>query len=222
MYKSQYITIFPSQSNTWYSPKQVSFKVVDYNNNVVPGAVVNATAFESTLPGGISGASDSLVLNYGIPREVADQMVDEAGHMVGTTGTDGKVTFTMHGSIMYRIIVNNAYTISLYPLDNLYVVYVTSSTYTAPQNEINYIRDEVIQVLNVTIPNASYVKRQMYYQDLSGRTNYIMFWVKNTQNNTVVYWDNRTVTGTQLILANKTIRNDRGSSWRWGYDAYHT
>ena len=226
MFKQQYITISTSQANTWYTPHQVTLKIVDSNGKSLKNVAVNATVYESSLPGGITGAVNSLISNYGISQSAAEEMVDTAIHLSGTTGEDGRIVFTMMGSLKYNIVITDSggvgYARSLYPLDTYYTIYTTGYSILAPNNAVNNYNAIANATLTFTEPNTSFMTMGVDYRDMSGNTDYLMLTVKNVVNGTIIYSYNTTVTGTQQIVVNKTVLNVRGEQYRWWYDAHRT
>lgn len=226
MYKRDYIITSTNQNQqqTFYSPHEVTLKIEDRNGNVMIGVSVNATADESTLPGGIEGAAISLADIYGIKAEVARQMVSNATHMVGTTGSDGKLVFTMHGSLKYncKVTDNNGqdYTTTFYPLDSYYNIRTTNTgVYTAPQDVNSTYSSIANSTLTFGEPNASYITLGLDYLDISGRTSAIQFYTRIESNGTYIDWTNVSVTGQEHILLNNTYRNKRAEQWKWGFFA---
>ncbi len=226
MFKQQYITISTSQANTWYSPHQVSFKIVDMNGQSMNNVIVNATAYESTLPGGITGAVNSLISNFGISQAAAQTMVDTAVHMNGTTDDGGKLTFTMMGSLKYLVIVTDAsgasYSLSIYPIDNYYTMTVNEQILQSPTQVNNTYSNIANTSLTFSEPNTSYMTMGVDYTDLSGYTNYIQFYILNKNNNTIMYNVNRSVVGVTRVLINQTFLNSRGDQYTYWYDAHRT
>ena len=225
MYKSQYITISQSQSNTWYSPHQVLFKVVDSNGQPLKNTFVNATVEESSLPGGLAGASTSLVNNFGIPPTTADTMVDQAIHMQGHTGSDGQIAMTMHGSLQYTMVITTdtgSSTLSVYPLDAYYILKTSESSLTTPTQVNNTYAGIANSTLTFFEPNASYMTMGVDYYDISGLTDNIQFYIKLMNNNTIIYSHNQSVSGATHVLINSTYKNNRGQQWLWWYDAHRT
>lgn len=210
-------------TQTWYQPHQVSFKIMDINDNMLTNVFVNATAYESSLPGGLAGATDSLISMYGINAAEAAKMVSTATNMEGYTGDDGRAIFSMHGSLKYRIMVvdgaGNQYIKTIYPLNNEYIIRTTNSTVTKPENEPTRYDSIGNATLTFDEPNTSYMTTGLDYLDISGDTNYIQFYVKCLNNNTIVYNRNQTVTGQQHVFMNYTFKNVRGEQFTWWYDA---
>ena len=66
----------------------------------------------------------------------------------------------------------------------------------------------------------SYFVLGLDYQDLSGKTDYLQFFIKTTGNDTVIYSYEQVVTGTERIIVNRTYPNIRAQQFRWYYDAH--
>lgn len=226
MTKSQYIIISADNSQTWYSAHQVAITLVDDNGRIITNATVKANVIESTLPGGLSGAAESLVGLYGITSTEAAKMVDTATNMQGLTGDDGVVVFTAHGSLKYRFNITTstgAYSKAFYPTDSAYTITcVGHSSYTSPNNEDDRYSEIANSTLTFYEPNSSYFTLGVDYLDTSGKTTALAFYTKMVSNGTIMSWTNVSVTGAEHLLINKTYLNKRGQQWRWGYYATRT
>lgn len=225
MLKTQYITISTSQANTWYTPHQVSLHVLDKSENPLINVNVNATVDQSTLPGGLSGAAASLISNYGITQAAANSMVDSAIHQIGTTGSDGTITFTMHSSLQYTIVVTDSagiqYTTKIYPLDSLYTIHTESGSSLAYTTQVaTGIANVGNETLTFTEPNMSFMTMGLDLQFNDGKTRTCNFYVQEVDNRTAAYnyfiynasWVG--ITNTRM-LANTTVPNIRGQQFNW-------
>jgi hypothetical protein len=228
-YKRDYIITSTNQNQqqTWYSPHQVAFKFVDRNQQVVSGATINATSDQSTLPGGLAGSVDSLTNMYGIKAEQAQQMIDNATHMVGTTSEDGRITFTMHSSLRYSINITDSvgheYTKVVYPSDTNYIITLPNTgAYISPDSTNNTYAAIGNSTVTFYEPDTAHITLGVDYLDISGRTSALQFYALMVNNNTYMNWTNVSVTGQEHVLLNKTYENVRGDQWKWGYLATRT
>jgi hypothetical protein len=151
---------------------------------------------------------------FGIPTAVSDQMRNNLLTMSGHTTGDGSVVFTMHSSLQYNITVRGGgydYSTIIQPADNKYTIWMTAPV-------INNSVTQVNATLTFTQPNTSYATFGIRYQDTSGLTTLLEFYLKSKVNGTVVY-STSVAPGTGLVWLNTTIPNIRGEQWRWYYNA---
>jgi hypothetical protein len=201
------IVITGSNSQTWYSPIQVRFTVLDSLGNNVVGATVNATYVQATLPEAILWLQSV----YGVSATIAAQMVSNNVVMSGTTGSDGAVVFTMHSSLQYNVSAWNSSSFiqtRIYPKEQDYNIWLPATTYNNTYAQIGY---------NLTFwePNNTYYTMGATYQDNSSRTMRVTFYV-NATNGTVINYTTMTNPGTNLLNVTKTIPNTRGDAYYWG------
>jgi PKD repeat protein len=221
MLRRQYITIVNKQANTWWSPRQVIFRIVDNTGVPLPASTVNAEVVESTLPGGISGAEQSLISMYGVQSDAAAQMVSNALATQGTTGSDGRISFTMHGSLMYNLTITlsdgSQYVRSLYPLDSDYTIYCPLATQVAPNNTLTSATTSKLPYYKI---NTSYYNLSMIYYDASGQTSDVVFTIKDyTHGNAVVYTHDLGNPGASIVTDNYTTYIPLGQEYIWSYNA---
>lgn len=209
----------PGNLNTWYTPHQVRFTVINQYGAPVQNATVSANAINATIP-------DSwLQIMYGINPEAANDMLNGTLIMQGITSTDGAIVFTMHGSIRYNINVTDPATGSLFstsvmPIGADYPI--RTSPYAFPQASNSTYNQIANTSLTFSEPNSSYVTLGLVYQDTSGRTTNLKFYVTAVHNRTVVYSVNLGDPGTAVRYANFTLRNERGYQYIWNYTAVRT
>lgn len=205
--KEGFIQITGSNSQTWYSPNQVRFTVLDYLGNNIAGATVNATYVQSTLP----SASSWLQSVYGVNSQIAAQMLSTNTVMSGLTGDDGAIDFTMHSSLQYNISVWNAssfLSMKLYPKETDYNIWL-------PKPSVNNTYAQIGYNLTFWEPNASYYTMGATYQDNSSLTQRVTFYV-NGSNGTLINYTTLINPGTSLLNITKTIPNTRGESFYYG------
>ena len=205
--------------NTWYSPHQVRLEVWNSYGNKMEGIAINATANYSSMP-------DSWITNlYGIDPDVANDMLNKTLIMAASTGSDGAVVFTMHGSISYDVRMTNPVTHTEYfkqimPKDEQYILRMPTST-VIPNLSGNVYSNIANTSLTFAEPNNSYVTMGLQYQDTSGTTSSLKFYVA-FDNGTVAYTQNLGNPGTSAVLANYTTKNIRGLRYIWNYTAVRT
>jgi len=208
--KYDYIIVSTNtQQSTWYSPLQVDFQIVNSYGVPLPGLEVNATFVAHTFPD-----KAWLTTMFGIPSTVSDQMRNNLLVMTGHTTGDGGIVFTMHSSLQYNITVRGGgydYSTIIQPADNKYTIWMTAPV-------INNSVTQVNATLTFTQPNTSYATFGIRYQDTSGLTTLLEFYLKSKVNGTVVY-STSVAPGTGLVWLNTTIPNIRGEQWRWYYNA---
>ena len=220
--KEAYINLIAAElrMNT-YSPRTVAFTILDLNSVPVTDAVVNASISSSTFPNGYQDLIDF----YGMTESAAISALNTVSVMEGTTDSTGGVVFTMLSSAKYVINITSngtVYSQSIYPQDPTYTIRITSSGYDAPFTGVNATDYASTTRLTFSEPNMSYITLGIDFQDLSGKTDHLQFFIKTVANDTVVYSYSQNVTGTERIVINKTYLNIRGEQWSWHYDAHRT
>lgn len=219
--KANYIVVSNNQNsqNTWWTPHVVKVTTFDsiYGNKL---ANVNVTAIfnETSMPG--SWVTDL----YGIRDTPAAEMLNGSLRLGGTTGSDGTLSFTMLGSIKYDIYLTSAeyglnnYHIQAFPSDSMLNLYVPTNAAATPVTG-----NSTYQALNQTRvyfyePDINNVTMCIDYMDTSGATISVTDIWKFTNNNTVM---NATtiIPGVSLNTACYTVRNVRGTTVWWGYNA---
>ena len=206
-----------TQTN-WYSPHQVSIKIVDFWGKQITGANIMASVNASSFPTG----TDWLKSIYGINSTAANEMMNGTLLMSGRTGSDGTITFTMHSSLEYNLSISHPDLVTsvkyLYPSATSYTIYVNGVTSTIG----NSTQTQLVNTsLFVTEPDINHVTFNFTYQDTSGFTQDVVW--------NVTCWDNRTVmyakrwTGNVMPLVvladNYTVPNVRGEEWRFMYNS---
>lgn len=218
--KEAYVMISSEQgTQSWYSPHQVKFTIVDSKYNSVPDAPINASAIAATFPDG----TEWLENLYGLDPSDADDMLNGTLLMEGMTGSDGGIVFTMLSSIAYTVKVQHPVTmeyqsVNISPIDRDYTIRLTGTAINNTYLDMGYNT-----TLNVTEPNSSYVTMHLFYEDMSARTFLVYFYVMFAGNQTLVYADaqNTTSMGVPGISTwmNYTVQNVRGEQYKWGYQA---
>lgn len=203
--------------NTWYTPHQVRFAVVDNRDNKLVGVTVNATAIGSTFP--TDSTADWLTQMYGINPDAANDMLNGTLIMHGTTGGDGSTTFTMHSSIGYSMQVYNPangviHTTSVNPIDSLYTIRIAGTTINN-----TFVDMGMNTSLFITEPNTTHVTMNLRYQDNSSKTTLLDFFVVAQINNTIINHQVFTGFGNSQVLANYTVRNTKPNAYSWYYNA---
>ena len=214
------ISVDQNQQNTWTTPHQVTFNVLNGYGNAMGGITVNATANGTTMP------DDYLTDLYGMKPAVANEMLNGTLIMQGNTGTEGSVVFIMHPSISYDIRLTN-------PTDGtsfFQMVMPSGDAYNLRLNTGqlidtigNYSANAGTNLLNTSLtfdePNSSFGTMRLSYKDISGRTTNVKFYVFNPKNGTVYYSQDLGNPGTGIVLANYTARNQKGEPYTWNYTA---
>ena len=216
-----YLTQIPEQGkmNTWYTPHQVRFTVIDQYGAPVQNSTVSANAINATIP------DIWLQTMYGINPEAANDMLNGTLIMQGVTSTDGAIVFTMHGSIRYNInIIDPAtgalFSTSVMPIGADYPI--RTSPFAFPQVSNSTYSKIANTTLTFSEPNSSYTTLGLIYQDTSGSTTSLKFYVTAVHNRTVVYSADLGNPGTAVRYANFTLRNERGYQYIWNYTAVRT
>jgi hypothetical protein len=213
-----------SGSTVWYTPKQVRFRVMDGNNNPLPSSTVIATFVATTLP---SSDPTWLQTAYGISRSVADDMVSGAIAMTGTTGQDGYLTFTMHGSLQYNVSVYNAtsgvtgWNKLLYPMDNEYLLRVLNSdqSTTVTTSSVTPLNGTALWAQPLT---ANVVRLGLNFTDTSGQSTNVQFMVWDAINGTVYNTNVSAAPGVSMFQPYFDLPNVRGNRYLWNYSAVRT
>jgi hypothetical protein len=205
--------------NTWYTPHQVRFEILNSYGAPIPNVTVSAVADWNTLY-----QDSDLQYMYGINPDVANEMVNRTLIMHGPTGADGAIVFSMHASIGYNLSLTNPGTGALFatyvmPLDSQYNIWVNTSTIpgTNPDDSV------YLALQNTTLwfaePNASYIRLGVNYTDVSGKTTDLKWYIKCASNGTVILSRDLGNPGTGSLSDYKDIKNVRGYTWTWNYTA---
>jgi PKD repeat protein len=221
--ESQFLTPLSgaSGSTVWYTPKQVRFKVMDGYNNPLPYTTLTASFVASTLP---SSDPSWLQTAYGISRSVAEDMMNGGLAMTGTTGQDGYITFTMHGSLEYNMSVTNTtsgingWYKRIYPMDNEYLLRV-SSTQASQQISTNsyvYTQNTTLWAQELT---GNTIRLGLNFTDTSGRSTNVKFYVWDAINGTVYKTNTTAAPGIAMWQTYFDLPNIRGNRYLWNYTA---
>jgi PKD repeat protein len=211
------ITLTPvsSQSqntNIIYTQQQVRFIVMNSEGTKVNGALISASVVNSTLP------SDSLTIleqAFGINANVAEIMLNGAEVMSGTTAGDGSLTFMMFPSLTYNLTITGVpaapWYISVSPRETEYTIHQPTANATSSYS--NYVNTNI----TITEPNASYITFNAVFQDLSGATTNVKYYVVYRPNNTIIYYRDMGNPGKSAVTDNSvTVPNIRGVTY-WAY-----
>ncbi|MDD3019779.1 MAG: PKD domain-containing protein, partial [Alphaproteobacteria bacterium] len=204
-------------SNVIYSPQTVRLKIVDAFGVPLPDSSIVVNYIASSLP---STDTSWLVSLFGIDSTTASEMTNGSIAMSGITTSDGSLTFTMFPALTYGLTItnttiglNNYQTLS--PKDTDYTIYCPLSSQHAVNNTLTQVTESknLFYKLNATAYNLS-----MKYQDTSGYTTGLVFWVKDyTHGNVLVYSHDLGNPGTSLITDNYTVIVPLGQEYIWGY-----
>lgn len=210
-----------NQQQTWYTPHQVRFKLVDGDGNPIVNASVYCYYVSTTLP---SGNTTWLATAYGVPISVAQDMTNNGLAMSGYTGEDGYVTFTQHGSLYYTILSSSPalgitnFSTKVMPLDSEYILQIQQNP-VVDWNQNNTYMYINATTLNVTFPNTTHITVHLWYQDISGLSTNLKFMVFDGLNGTV--YSNQTIAspGAGVNHLEYTLPNIRGNQYIWNYSA---
>jgi PKD repeat protein len=198
-----------ANTNIVYTQQQTRFITMDANGTRLLDARIQANYISSTLP---SNSLTTLENAFGINDQIAADMLNSSIAMVGSTGSDGSLTFMMFPSLTYNMTITNVpdapWFISISPRETEYTLHQPTalpvSSYTQTQNS------------SITIyePNNSYIQFRLVFQDTSGLTTNLKYFVKDTTTNTLLYSYDYGNPGTHLISDyNETVLNVRGETF---------
>jgi PKD repeat protein len=212
-------TVSPTpQTMTYYTPWQVRIRIADFYGNPLPGTNVTANYMASTLP---STNISWLVSAYGVEAATAAEMTDNGIAMAGQTDSNGGLSFSMFKSLQYSLLITNttsgvSATKNLYPSDQEYLIRVPIAGQVVVNNTLAAMAKTSLPVyqLNATAYNLSVI-----YQDTSGLTTDVLFYVRY-RNGTVLYYQDLGNPGTGIVSANYTVSNlPMGMELLWSYNA---
>ena len=204
-------------SNVIYSPQTVRIKIVDAYGVPLPDSSIVVNYLASSLP---STDTSWLVSLFGIDATTAEEMTNGSEAMSGVTTSDGSLTFSMFPALTYGLTITNS-TIglnnyqTLSPKDVDYTIYCPLSSQHAVNNTLTQVTESknLFYKLNATAYNLS-----MNYQDTSGYTTDLVFWVKDyTHGDVLVYSHDLGNPGTSMITDNYTVIVPLGQEYLWGY-----
>jgi len=130
--------------------------------------------------------------------------------MSGTTGTEGSVTFLMVPSTQYTITFSNATqgiskTVTIYPKDTEYYIYIDSHSWTPPENQT--IRDTINWGWTSDRINTTYGWINFTYTDSANETTAIRYWINNSTDANLYSFNTTFPTSwsvNQIVPANNT------------------
>jgi hypothetical protein len=228
---SIYLTPKSSQSQgsiTYYTQKQVRFKIVDAFGTPLAGANVTANYISTTLP---STDPTWLISAFGISSTVAGEMTNSGLAMAGLTAADGGLVFTMFPSLTYGLTITDAvrginhYT-TIMPQDSDYIIY-TALPSQAVQNS-SYMPGQLGNTsIYVVEPDPNHVTFCIRYIDSSALTTNLKFDVWKWANSSTpgmipvnVYHVDLGNPGASLVTdCSYTAVNIRGDEYRFVYNA---
>lgn len=199
-------------TNIIYTQQQVRFIVMNSEGTKVNGATISASVMNSTLP------SDSLTIlqdAFGISANIAGIMLNGSEVMSGTTAGDGSLTFMMFPSLTYNLTITGVpaapWYISVSPRETEYTIHQPTANATSSYS--NYLNTSI----TITEPNSSYITLNAVYQDLSGKTTNVDYYVIYLSNKTLIYHRDMGNPGTSAVTDNSvTLPNIRGVTY-WAY-----
>jgi hypothetical protein len=203
--------------NTWYTPHQVRFRILDSYGSPLSNLEVYAGAVTNTLP-----SDNDLQTIYGINPTAANEMMNGTLLMHGPTGSDGAVVFTMLGSIGYNLNMNNPtrggqFTTYVMPIDTQYNIWVNTSTIPGGNAAGSVYLAVKDSTLWFTEPNVSYIRLGVNYTDSSGKTSNVKWYVTFGNNKTVLYTKDLGNPGTGTVTDWQDYKNTRGANYVWNY-----
>jgi PKD repeat protein len=200
-------------TNIIYTQQQTRFIIMNSYSNRIVGAGISASYVSSSLP------SDSLTMleqAFGISENVATLMINSSVAMDGTTGSDGSLTFMMFPSLTYNLTITNVpdepWYISVSPRETEYTIHQpTANATTSYSNTLN-------TQITFSEPNNSYIRFNATFQDLSGSTTNVKYYVVNTTNNNAImcYADFGNPGTSAIINTSCVVPNVRGVQY-WAY-----
>jgi hypothetical protein len=178
--KTSTITLTKIESE-YYAPHYVKFKLVSIFGEVYP--TVTVVVYTGATATGDEYAS-------------------------GTTGMDGSVTFKLTENIQYTLTFTNATqgiseTLTLYPKDTEYYIYIDSFTWTPPENQT--ISETVDWHWTSERINTTHGWINFTYTDTSNETTHIDYWI-NSSNDTNLFTFNTTYPTSWTV--NQTVAAD--------------
>jgi PKD repeat protein len=211
--KKQYIQISTDQQTqtTFYTPRTIQMHITDVYGNSLIGATVNANFNQSTLPEGW------LVSNFGMNEAAANQAMNGTLIMSGFSSTTGDVGFVMNSAIGYDITVSyggdtNSYFI--YPTSSIYNLRFISNTPTTTTTTDLFAEGNTKTWF--TTPDIGNVTLWWSFQDTSGLTTKVEYFVVDfADNSTILYNNTLNSPGTFQYLLNWTEPNVRGNQRIW-------
>jgi hypothetical protein len=141
--------------------------------------------------------------------------------MNGVTGDDGATAFTVLSSIRYQAKVTDpidgkVYTTTINPAMDPYTIWIGTSAIAVTNTSYSTTNNTA---LYTTQPNASYVTLNLRYQDTSGSTSDVIFYVVSANNMTTIYSVDLGNPGVNAVYANHTHKNTRGNGYYYYYNA---
>ena len=220
--QSKEVTIYltPTSEADYFLPEihEVRFMVVDGYGVAVEDVTVTANCIETTL-----GSWDLLMEFFGFKNVSTIQNTT----MTGTTDSGGEIVFPMVKTIKYQITfvkgsdINK--TLTIYPIDNKYVVRVGTfwdsiKDWFSSAKEDQLLGEKVSWNITTEIINDTHAWIKLDYNDTLSKTTNQYFFV-NDSNNTNLY--NVSTSGEYVWNPGYVVSNYSGQSYIVGFEMTH-
>lgn len=220
--QSKEVTIYltPTSEADYFLPEihEVRFMVVDGYGVAVEDVTVTANCIETTL-----GSWDLLMEFFGFKNVSTIQNTT----MMGTTDSGGEIVFPMVKTIKYQITfvkgsdINK--TLTIYPIDNKYVVRVGTfwdsiKDWFSGAKEDQLLGEKVSWNITTEIINDTHAWIKLDYNDTLSKTTNQYFFV-NDSNNTNLY--NVSTSGEYVWNPGYVVSNYSGQSYIVGFEMTH-
>jgi hypothetical protein len=208
-------------ANTVWSPFAVAIQVIDGNMNPIIGVPVRLTAYDSSLPGGLSGAVGYFQDTYGVNNATAAAMLSSSTTYNGTTDDYGFISTQVVSVIQYRIVTQDTNGVEverlLWPHGSYYQINTGNAT-TPGLAMLAENRNTMFTQYNASFwePNSSYGCMGVRAYDSEGSMAHVYAWWKLVDNGTI-WWTNTTVAGGYgPVNSTKCVPIVPYQQWKWG------
>lgn len=210
-------------ANAVWQPYAVAIQVIDGNMNPITGVNINLSAYNSSLPGGLSGAVSYFKDTYGVPEDTASAMLNSSTYYAGTTDDYGFISTQVVSVIQYRIVTEDVNGVPverlLWPHGSYYQINTGNSSTKGLIQEAEIQNDIYTNSkYNATFwePNSTYGCMSVQAYDHTGNTNNVSAWWKLVDNGTI-WWQNSTfIGGYGPVNQTKCVLIVPYQQWKWG------
>jgi PKD repeat protein len=202
-------------STTWYVPKTIEFRVVNYANNQMSGATLSAKFNTSST---LIGGAEDLKTWYGMNPTAANEAVNGTLIMSGITDTQGVVVLTMLSTLSYDVYVTSGGTtnyFNVHPQNSPYLLRFVAIT-GADTSLTHCVYDNGNTHTGLAAPDPYNMTMMWSYQDTCGLTTALDYIVKDVNNGSfVIYNYHLTPVTSGIYINNLTVSNTRGANYIW-------
>ena len=141
----------------------------------------------------------------------------------GQTGSDGRITFALFEDTFYRITFINATqsiseSMSLYPRDNYYKIYITGFDFSPSDKEM---RDTVNWYYSKNDHNNTFSWLNFSYYDSENKTTFIEYWINDSDRENIFYTNSTYPCNNSQVWRSDNLVNSENTTYLVHFSAIH-